>query len=81
MVHFSGGSKHVVATTADGAAYSWGMSQWLEPRQLGFEDNAEVTTVSCGENFSMLCTQGGDLYSWSKGFLQSSVLGTAGRTE
>ena len=82
----SSGAYHTLALDVYGSAYSWGCNDFGQvgitykdvcelPQQIIFPDASIIKAVGCGEWYSMVLTQNGDVYSWgSNGWGQLGLL-------
>ncbi|PVD23797.1 hypothetical protein C0Q70_17071 [Pomacea canaliculata] len=81
------GTSHTAVVNAEGKCYTFGSNQF---RQLGFDKEPQdrrpgllraltsysITTVACGDTFTVAVTDAGDIFSWGK-----SARGRLGRLD
>ena len=83
------GSWHGCAVGSNGELYAWGYGRALgsvgkgningTPSPVPLFSSLPVRAVSCGHNFTLVCTQAGGVYSWGAG--RHGVLGHGDETD
>lgn len=68
---------HSVALTKDGRVFEWGRKVWLEPNEKTLLSGHKAVSVTCGNNYSAVTTDKGELFTFGKG--NSSALGHGDR--
>lgn len=71
----SAGYGHAACITDKGEVFFWGMGQVLEPTLISSMLDKKCVDVECGQNYTLILTEEGQLYSFGKG--KTGVLGHA----
>lgn len=71
----STGYAHAACITDNGEVWFWGMSQYLEPTRIFSMLDKKCVDVECGQNYTLILTDEGELYTFGKG--KTGVLGHA----
>lgn len=75
VVKVATGYAHAACITDKGELFLWGMSQSLEPMLVPSMLDKKCIDVACGQNYTLILTEDGQLYSMGKG--KTGVLGHA----
>jgi len=69
------GYQHTACVTESGELFMWGMGLSLEPVLVNEMLNEKCVAVACGQNYTLVLTEDGKLYSFGNG--KTGVLGHA----
>ena len=75
VTKIAAGHSHAAAVTDDGELFMWGSSAYLDPHLFPNLLHTQVVDVACGQDYTMVLTKEGEVYTFGKG--KTGVLGLA----
>lgn len=68
IVKAFGGRNHSIAITKKGEVFFFGYALWIEPHKMGSLEDKVIVDGACGDQFSAVLSDAGELFTWVKLF-------------